>query len=168
MVVALMPHPGLQKEPFHAWNARRSSLDPSRPGAVAKSRCSPSNNAKKTRTMRSANSYCVKSVALICRAPDRWNPDSFAERFQMPLRSWGRKKRVALEGRLSAGRVRPSGHGRGGCEAAEGAWKPEAAERRFILHTADARMDAGCNSRGTIGASSIATARSANKRDCHQ
>jgi hypothetical protein len=29
MVVALMPHPGLQKEPFHASNARRLSLDPS-------------------------------------------------------------------------------------------------------------------------------------------
>ena len=32
MVVALMPHPGLQKQPFHAWNARRSSLNPSDPG----------------------------------------------------------------------------------------------------------------------------------------
>src|SRR6266700_2777739 len=32
MVVALMPHPGLQKEPFRAWNARRSSLDPNGPG----------------------------------------------------------------------------------------------------------------------------------------
>jgi hypothetical protein len=32
MVVALMPHLGLQKEPFHAWNARRLSLDPSGPG----------------------------------------------------------------------------------------------------------------------------------------
>jgi hypothetical protein len=32
----------------------------------------------------------------------------------------GPERSVALERRLSAGRVRPSGHGRGGCEAAEG------------------------------------------------
>jgi hypothetical protein len=42
------------------------------------------------------------------------------------------------------------------CEAAEGARKPEAVERRFIIRMADARKHAGCNSRDTIGASSAA------------
>ena len=50
------------------------------------------------------------------------------------------------------------------CEAAEGARKPEAVERRFIIRMADARKHAGCNSRDTIGASSIA--RSCGKPQC--
>jgi hypothetical protein len=48
----------------------------------------------------------------------------------------------------------------GGCEAAEGTRKPEAVERRFVIRSADARQHAGCNSRDTIGAASIAMTRS--------
>jgi hypothetical protein len=52
------------------------------------------------------------------------------------------------------------------CEVAEGARKPEAVERRFIIRTADARKHAGCNSRNTIGASSIASMDQAGVRSC--
>jgi hypothetical protein len=52
------------------------------------------------------------------------------------------------------------------CEAAEGAGKPEAVERRFIIRMADARKHAGCNSRDTIGASSIASVDQAGVKSC--
>jgi hypothetical protein len=44
----------------------------------------------------------------------------------------------------------------GGCEVAEGARKPEPVKRRVFIRTIDARKHAGCNSRDTIGALSIA------------
>ena len=44
-----------------------------------------------------------------------------------------------------------------GTPDARGARKPEAVERRFFIPTADARKCAGCNSRDTISAPSIAS-----------
>ena len=64
MVVALMPHLGLQKEPFHAWNARRLSLDPSGPGEAQEKQVFSIKQRKKTHANRWGKSWILLPNAM--------------------------------------------------------------------------------------------------------